>query len=46
VFLCGLFSHPIPLGIGYLFPGIVDAIGYEVSGIWFVSFIPYVTRHT
>ena len=31
----------MPLGIGYFFHGFVDAIGYEVSGIWFYLFLSY-----
>ena len=33
MFCYGLFSHPMPLGIGYFFHGFVDVIGDEVSGI-------------
>lgn len=43
-----MFSHPMLLGIGHFLYGFVDvlAVGYEVSGIWFiVSFILFVTRH-
>ena len=36
-----LFSHPMPLGIGYFFHGFVDVIGYEASGIWFHLFLSY-----
>jgi len=40
--LCrGLFSHPMPLGIGYFFYGFVDVTGYEASGIWFHLFLSY-----
>jgi len=36
-----LFSHSMPLGIGYSFRGFVDAIKCEVSGIWFHLFLSY-----
>ena len=36
-----LFSHPMPLGIGYFFYGFVHVIGYEALGIWFYLFLSY-----
>ena len=45
-----LFSHPVPLGIGYFLYGFVDVFSHRVwdtgALVFIVSLIPFITRHT